>query len=241
MTWKVSSSYTCRFHTGRHVGGHKRSRPAAAWWQGVRVGVGVGSGLHTSEAPSPTQEDCSSACNLCYSALPCPAVHQCILHPMCGPTPPPSHPIRPSWLALTWPSSEPDSMRGATAPSGPALGVSSTEVIVFWWLHSRRSRRPPENRSHTHSCVPPAVTSREPARQAAQEAGAHIQTRLEQPLCHAYEDAYADHCRLQPGMHPGGSAAGTGPGVNRPLPCHAPACCSGPPVGKKASDSIGAP
>ena len=65
--------------------------------------------------------------------------------------------------ALTCPSSEADMIRGPALDLGPAPGATSTLVTVFWWLVMRCSIRPPENRSHTHTVGPPAVTSIEPA------------------------------------------------------------------------------
>lgn len=53
-------------------------------------------------------------------------------------------------------------MRGAADDSGPAMGDILTHVTVFWKLASRLSRRPPPTRSHTHSWLPPALTSMEP-------------------------------------------------------------------------------
>ncbi len=42
---------------------------------------------------------------------------------------------------LTWPSSDPASMRGAAADSGPAIGDRRTHVTVFWKFESLRARR----------------------------------------------------------------------------------------------------
>ena len=64
---------------------------------------------------------------------------------------------------LTCPSSEPASILGAAAESGPARGDMRTQVTVFWKLFSRRSRRPPPTKSQMHSWLPPAVTKSEPA------------------------------------------------------------------------------
>jgi len=64
---------------------------------------------------------------------------------------------------LTCPSSEPASRRGAAEESGPAMGDSRTAVTVFWKFVSFFSSRPPPTRSHTHSWLPPAVTTSEPA------------------------------------------------------------------------------